>query len=379
MRVLYIITGLATGGAEMMLLKLLERLDRERYAPVVISLTTMGDIGPRVAALGIPVQALGMTSGLPSPFGFLRLLRQVRQARPDIVHTWLYHADLLGGLAARLAGVAAVGWCIRNSNLDKDNTKLSTRAVVGLCASISRWVPARILSCSEMARQIHVARGYAAEKMIVVPNGFDLTRFKPDEDARRRVRTELGLDGDTPLVGLIGRFDPQKNHVGFFEAAGLLHRSMPHVHFLLAGQGIDAGNAVLMQAITQAGVLANTHLLGLRSDVPALMAALHALASSSSYGEAFPNVLGEAMACGVPCVVTDVGDSANIVGDTGRVVASGDMAGLAAALEALLALPPSARSALGDRARARVEENFEIDQIVRRYEGFYERMLANAR
>ncbi len=379
MRIVFIITGLSTGGAQMMLLKVLERLDRQRFSPHVVSLTTLGELAPRIAALGIPVDAVGMKPGLPSPSGFFRLVRLLKRPNPDVVHTWMYHADLLGGLAARLAGISTIGWCIRNSNLDRDKTKFSTRAVVGLCASISKWVPSRILSCSEKARQVHVACGYAAEKMVVVPNGFDLTRFKPDGHARQAVRSELGLEIDTPLVGLIGRFDPQKNHAGFFEAAGVLHRHMPQVHFVLAGQGIDVSKAALMQAITQEGVLANTHLLGLCNDIPELMAALDVLASSSSYGEAFPNVLGEAMACGVPCAVTDVGDSAYIVGDTGRVVAPGDMAGLAAALKELLALPPSEKAALGERARARVAEHFEIGGVVRKYEDFYETLLAKAR
>ena len=376
MRIGFIITGLSTGGAEMMLLKVLERLDRQRFSPHVISLTTLGELGPRIAALGIPVEAVGMKSGLPSPSGFFRLVRILKRANPDVVHTWMYHADLLGGLAARLAGISAIGWCIRNSNLDKDKTKFSIRAVMGLCSSVSNWLPSRILSCSENARQVHVRCGYAAEKMVVVPNGFDLSRFKPDDDARKKVRTELGIDVGAPLVGLIGRFDPQKNHAGFFEAAGLLHRHLPQVHFVLAGQGIDESNAALTQAISQAGVIANTHLLGLRNDMPALMAALDVLASSSSYGEAFPNVLGEAMACGVPCVVTDVGDSAYIVGDTGQVVAPADMAGLATAMKSVLTRSAVERRSLGEQARARVVENFDIVQVVKRYEAFYEDLAA---
>lgn len=373
MRIVFIITGLSTGGAEMMLFKVLERLDRQRFSPHVISLTTLGELGPRIAALGIPVEVVGMKSGLPSASGFFRLVRMLKRVKPDVVHTWMYHADLLGGLAARLAGISAIGWCIRNSNLDKDKTKFSTRAVVWLCALISQWLPSRILSCSEKARQVHVRCGYAAEKMVVVPNGFDLSRFKPDDDARKCLRTELGIDIGTPLVGLIGRFDPQKNHAGFFEAAGVLHRHLPQVHFVLAGLGIDGGNAALMQAISQAGVNANTHLLGLREDMPALMAALDVLASASD-GEAFPNVLGEAMACGVPCVVTDVGDSAYIVGDTGQVVAPGDMAGLANGMKSLLTRSTVERRTLGERARARVAENFEIVQVVKRYEAFYEEL-----
>lgn len=377
-RIAFIITGLSTGGAEMMLFKVLERLDRQRFAPHVISLTTRGELASRIAALGIPVEAVGLKPSLSGLSGFFRLVRLLKRLNPDVVHTWMYHADLLGGLAAKLAGGAAIGWCIRNSNLDGNKTRFSTRAVVGLCASVSKWLPSRILSCSERARQVHVERGYAAEKMVVVPNGFDLSRFRPDLDARSSVRAELGITDQTPLVGLIGRFDPQKNHAGFFEAAGLLHRRMAQVHFVLAGRGVDANNATLMQIIARSGVLANTRLLGLRSDTPALMAALDVLASSS-YGEAFPNVLGEAMACGVPCVVTDVGDSAYIVGDTGRVVASGDMAGLALGLEELLAMPATEKALLGERARARVAEHFEIGKVVQQYADFYEDLLANVR
>lgn len=373
MKVIFLITGLDTGGAETMLLKLLERLDRQRFSPHVISLTSLGDVGPRIQALGIGVEALGMKRGRPSVSAFVKLIRRLRALRPDVVHTWMYHADLLGGLAARIAGVPAVGWAIRHSNLDADKTKYSTRWVVRLCAVLSRWVPDRILCCSNVSRDIHQRIGYVGSKMVTIPNGFDLDRFQPDPAARVSVRAELGLAPNAPLVGLVGRFDPQKHHIGFVEAAALLHRRLPDVHFLLAGQGVDAHNVTLAGAIRAAGIEAVTHLLGLRSDVPRIMAALDVLASSS-YGEAFPNVLGEAMSCGVPCAVTDVGDSAYIVGETGRVVAAGDMAGLAAAMQGLLALPLEERVELGQRARARVAGNFEIGEIVRRYEAFYEEL-----
>lgn len=378
MRVLYIITGLATGGAETMLLKLLERLDREHYAPMVISLTTMGDIGPRIAALGIPVQALGMTSGLPRPSGFLRLLREVKRFKPDIVHTWLYHADLLGGLAARLAGINAVCWGIRSSNLDPDKTHLSTRAVRRLCAVLSHVIPRRIFLNSETASRIHVELGYAAGKMDVVPNGFDLSRFKPDEGARLRIRAGLGCADDTPLVGMIGRFDPLKNHAGFLSAMAIVHRYLPQVHLVLAGKGVDRDNEELMRSIEGAGLMANTHLLGPRDDMPELMAALDVLACPS-HAEAFPNVVGEAMACGVPCVATDVGDCAYIIGDTGQVVPAGDMAGFASGVAAMLKLSCSERATLGGRARERIASEFEIGRVVRRYQELYESLGVNVR
>lgn len=376
MRVLYIITGLATGGAETMLLKLLERLDRQRFMPIVISLTTMGDIGPRIAALNIPVQALGMTSGLPSPSGFLRLLRQIKRFKPDIVHTWLYHADLLGGLAARLTGIDAVCWGIRSSNLDSDKTHWTTRAVRRVCALLSRVIPRRIFLNSETASRIHVELGYAAGKMDVVPNGFDVSRFRPDDGACFRLRAELGCPGDTLLVGMIGRFDPLKNHAGFFSAMAIVHRHLPQVHLLLAGKGIDRDNEELMRLIEGVGLMENTHLLGPRDDVPELMAALDVLACPS-HAEAFPNVVGEAMASGVPCVATDVGDCAYIIGGTGTIVPARDIAGFASGVEALLKLSREQRVALGEKARARVASHFEISRVVRCYEESYESLRVN--
>ena len=376
MKLVFVITNLATGGAEMMLHKLLQNIDRSRFNPTVISLVGKGEIGPRIEALGIPVHAMGMgRGGLPSPLAFWRLVQLLRQLQPDVVHTWMYHSDLLGGVAARLAGCAKVVWCIRHSNLSKTENSRSTLAVAALCARFSHWVPAHIVSCSHLARKVHADMGYADAKMTVIPNGFDLTRFAPDATRRASVRAELGLTADVPLVGLIARFDSQKNHFGFIEAAAQVHAQRPDVHFVLAGTGVDAANAELNTAIAAKGLQAHMHLLGRREDVPRLMAALDVLASSS-HGEAFPNVLGEAMACGVPCVVTDVGDSADIVGDTGRVVAAGDMPALAHQLLVLLQLPAEQRAALGLQARARVQSHYEIGHVTRLYQDLYERVAA---
>lgn len=375
MIITFVITNLDTGGAETMLLKLLQQLNRSRFTPSVVSLVGIGEIGPRIQALGIPVHVLGMRRGIPNPLLVWRLMRLLRQINPDVVHTWMYHADLIGGLAARLAGCKRVVWGIRHSNLSKTENKRSTLWVVKACAALSGWVPAHILSCSHRASTIHAAVGYAADKLHVIPNGFDLGRFVPDSAARISVRAELGLPGDAPLVGVVARYHPEKNHSGFITAAALLCASVPHVHFVLAGAGVDILNSDLNAAIERKGLQANMHLLGRRDDVTRLMASLDVLASPS-HGEAFPNVLGEAMACGVPCVVTDVGDSAEIVADTGRVVAAGDMAGLANGLHTLLNLSPTQRTVLGQQARSRVAAEYEIGNVAALYMAFYERVAA---
>ncbi len=376
MKVAFIITGLATGGAEMMLHKLLQNIDRNRFEPTVISLMSKGEIGPRIEALGIPVHTLDMRRGLPNPLMVLRLARLLRQLQPALVHTWMYHSDLLGGLAARLAGCRRVIWGIRHSNLSKTENKRSTLAVVGLCARLSTWLPVQILSCSHRAKEVHAAVGYVDEKIHVIPNGFDLGRFAPDVTARASLRAELGLPPDVPLVGVVARFDAQKNHLGFVQAAAQLLAQLPQVHFVLAGTGVDAGNAALQAAIAaHPGLQAHMHLLGRRDDVPRLMAAFDVLASPS-HGEAFPNVLGEAMACGLPCVVTDAGDSAEIVGNTGRVVAIGDMAALAQQLQEVLGLPSAQRAGMGQQARTRVQVEYEIGHVAGLYQAFYERVAA---
>lgn len=375
MKLVIIITGLSTGGAEMALLKLLERIDRGRFSPRVISLTTRGEVGPRIEALGVPVEALDMRPGRFNPTKFLRLVHRLRELKPDAVHTWMYHADLLGGAAARLAGVRALAWGIRHGDFSPLRTKRSTRWVMKTCALLSRRTPRKILSCSQAAADIHAAAGYDAKKIVFIPNGFDAARFRPDAGARVPVRSELGLPEGTPLIGLIARLDPQKNHAGFFEAGARIRQERPDAHFLLAGAGVDAGNAELRRKIQTAGLAGNTHLLGRREDVPRLMAALDVLVSSSGFGEAFPNVLGEAMACGVPCVVTDVGDSAEITGETGRVVAPGNMEGLAREVVEILELSGEERRSLGAKARERIQARYGIESVARRYEKFYESLL----
>lgn len=375
MRIAFIITGLSTGGAEMMLQKLLQNIDRKRFEPLVISMTSKGEIGPSIEALGIPVLALGMRRGIPNPMALLRLWRLLRGFKPDLVNTWMYHADLLGGLTARFAGCKQVIWGLHHSNLSRADNKFSTLIVVWLCSFLSKYLPVGILSCSHRAKVIHVHAGYAKEKIHVIPNGFDLTKFAPELTARTSVRSELGLPPDTQLVGVVARYDPQKNHLGFLQAAAQVLSEMPRVHFVLAGTAVDSENHELQAAIAALpGLQPHMHLLGRRDDVPRLMAAFDVLASPSN-GEAFPNVLGEAMACGLPCVVTDAGDSAEIVGPTGRVVPVGDMPAFAMQLLEVLCLPAIERETLGLQARARVQAQYEIVHVAGQYQAFYERLV----
>ena len=224
----------------------------------------------------------------------------------------MYHADLIGGMAAKLAGGIPVTWGIRHCNLSREDNRWLTLQTVKACARMSGWLPVKIICNSEASRKAHVAVGYANEKMLVIHNGSDLATFKPDPAAREVIRKELEIPKDAPLIGLVGRFDPQKDHRTFVQAAALLLRERPDVHFLLCGDDVTWDNRQLARWIREAGISDRCHLLGHRDDVPRIMAALD-IAASSSVGESFANVIVEAMSCGVPCVVTDVGDSALIV------------------------------------------------------------------
>jgi glycosyltransferase involved in cell wall biosynthesis len=374
LRITHLITSLNTGGAQAMLYKLLSRHDREAFAPEVISLLPPGPIGEDLRRIGIPVHSLGLKRGIPDPMGVLRLVAHLRASRPQLLQTWMYHADLLGGLAGRVAGVPVV-WNIRHSDLSAEDSKRMTRWTAAVAARLSRHVPESIVCCSEATRRVHAALGYDEAKMVVLPNGFDLSRFAPDPAARQSVWAELSLPPDAFLIGLFARFDPQKDHATFLRAAEHVCAMAPTAHFLLCGDDVTWDNAALASPIASAGLQDRFRLLGRRNDVPRLTAALDLAVLSSAHGEGFPNVLGEAMATGVPCVATDVGDSAEIVGDTGTVVAPRNAESLGAAVHAWVVMPEEARRRQGQAARARIETHYALPTIVERYEALYRSLI----
>jgi glycosyltransferase involved in cell wall biosynthesis len=373
-KVLHIITDLALGGAETMLYRLLSRMDAARFDNEVISLTDLGTNAENIRAAGVPVHAVGMRKAIPNPFPAIRLGRWIQRAKPQIVHTWMYHANLIGGLAARFATDIPVVWGIHHTDLDPQRNKRLTMCIARVCAWMSTWLPNYVVFCSNSALRSHVKLGYAASKMEIIPNGFDLERFAPDPFARISVREELGIPTSTPLVGIAAHFRPDKDHYTFVQAAERLHAQKPDVHFVLCGIGVDDQNPQLSTWIRAAGLGANCHLLGARRDMPRMFAAMD-IATSSSLSEAFPLAIGEAMASGASCVVTNVGDSALIVGETGRVVAARDPDGLARAWRELIEAGPGRRRHLGTAARCRVEQLFGLPAVVERYQSIYAQLV----
>ncbi len=248
--------------------------------------------------------------------------------------------------------------------------------MIALSARLSRWLPERIVYCSEASHRLHASLGYAEDRKSIIPNGFDVEAFGPDPRARPRLRAELGLPGETPLVGMVARFDPQKDHENFLQAAALLRAEMPEARFVMCGEGVTPDNAALQAWSGKYGVRDYCHLLGSRTNTAQLLAGLDVASTASSYGEAFPMVVGEAMACGVPCVVTDIGDSSMIVGDTGRTVPPRDPQALAAAWAEILSQGAEGRGRLGGAARKRIAEHYSLARITRLYEDLYRKIPA---
>lgn len=376
MRVVFLSTGLYTGGAERMLYNLLSKINRERFSPVVVSLMDRGTWGDRIESLGIPVHTIGMKPGmLPTPPLMWRLINLLRQIQPDLIQGWMYHGNLAAQVASWFCSQKPpVLWTIHHSINSLSSEKKTTIAIIKSGTQLSKFVKS-IVFVSQNSKIQHEKLGYSSHNSCVIPNGFDTSLFIPFDEAKLKVRKELGLSKDTNLIGLICRYHPMKDHANFLQAAALLTKNYPNVYFLLVGTEVNEENQSLYQLIKELGIVDRVHLLGERRDIPRLMAALDIASSSSAYGEAFPLVVGEAMSCGVPCVVTNVGDSGWIVGDTGRVVSPKNSEALANAWKELIGLGAEGREALGRAARERIIECFALESVVAQYEKLYENAL----
>ena len=375
LRVTFVVTDLDVGGAEVMLLKLLSRIDRQRFEPSIVVLHGhAAAMAPAFRELGIACDLLDWRPGRAREAlrGMRLLARAVRAQRPDIVQGWMYHGNIGATLAtAFMRDKPPVLWNVRASLMERHLENRLTLLVIWVGGKLS-FSPAKIINNSAASALEHERRmGYRADKHVVLPNGFDTSLFRPSTEARAALRRSLGVANGARIVGVIARYHPMKDHATFLAAAGLVARSHPDVHFVLAGLNVDPSNEALVGAAREHGILDRVHLLGPRGDVHAIVPAFDVQVSSSSSGEGFPNVIGEAMSCGVPCVVTAVGESAAVVGDTGVVVPPRDPREMAAGISRLLALDPAALADLGRRARERTVEHYSLDSVVRRYEDLF--------
>jgi glycosyltransferase involved in cell wall biosynthesis len=373
MKVLHVITGLATGGAERALYNLLAGGLAQSFETAVLSLRDEGSIGGQIRELGVPLYGLRMSRGLPTPGTVSGLRQVVREFEPDVIQGWMYHGNLAASLAARLAPKRpVVAWNIRQSLYGLKAEKPMTRQVIR-ANRLGSGGPRVIIYNSRLSRSQHETFGFRSARAVVIPNGFDLAQLGGDPVIKAAVRAELGLAEKSVVIGHVARLHPMKDHAALLRAAVRVVRENPSVRFLLAGREVSPNNPALA-GIVPSELLGRFIFAGERSDPHRLMQAMDVLVTSSAWGEAFPNVLGEAMACGIPCVATDVGDSADIVGATGIVVPPADPQALTYGLETIVRKSGEERRALGRAAREHIRAHYGLYSVVKQYTEMYERL-----
>jgi len=366
MQCLHVISGLGGGGAEGVLYNLCKHDSYGKH--IVVSMSGDGVYGSLLRDSNIDVICLNIRYIPNLLWGAVKLWRVIKSNKPDVIQTWMYHADLFGGVIARVAGVRNIFWNVRHTNIDAGTLKFTTIIVAMVCARLSKIIPSKIICCSKAAANSHITLGYNQRKIIIIPNGYDFVKFSPHTESVLSVRNKVKIDDSIPLIGMVARFSPEKDHENLLKALHILQKEGVRFFCLLIGSGIDVHNNKLRKWIRFYSLSGHVHLLGPQRDIPAYLNALdlHVL---SSQDEAFPNVLAEAMACGIPCVSTKVGDSEYILGGTGWVVNPHEPMSLAVAIS-------DAFDCMFDRllwterknaARNRIIDNFGIEKMINHY------------
>jgi glycosyltransferase involved in cell wall biosynthesis len=363
-RITFVTTGLGVGGAEAMLFRVVTRLDRERFDPLIVSVMDDGEYGSAFREAGIPVTSIGFSNRLPTPPRIARLVRSIQRSRPDAIMGWMYHGNLAASLGrAWGAPGAGLAWNIRHSVYDLANERFLTRQLIRLGARLSDRLDAAVY-VSEVSRRQHIGLGYSARSAIVIGNGIDPAPVATPAE-RDAIRAELGIDPSDIVVGHVARFHPMKDHVTFLRAAMLALETDPAIKVLLVGRDVSAANPVLRPLLAAPALAGRVIALGERRDVPRLLGAMD-IFCQSSFSEGFPNAVLEAAVAGLPFVATDVGATSEIAGGGGLLVPVRDPAALAEALRQLAGMGAERRT-MGDAARAHAVERFSLDSVVATY------------
>tara|TARA_B100000700_G_C15027834_1_gene849107 strand:- start:695 stop:1777 length:1083 start_codon:yes stop_codon:yes gene_type:complete len=357
---MHIITGLDVGGAENQLILLVNERQRRGFNDIVVSLAAGGTLSNRLSKSGVVLHSLGMNQKFPSPVSFLKLASLINHYKPDIIQSWMYHANLVAALVLGLPFVgrrAKLIWGIRCSDMDLKSYSLSFRLVFNICKSLSH-LPIVTLSNSQSGKVFHTNLGYKSKAWRVITNGVDIDLFRPDQTMRVRKRKELDISNNEFVIAHIGRVDPMKDHNTFLSALDLL----PEVTGLVIGEGTN---------LLPPGKRYKR--LGRRSDIAELLASVDLLVSSSAFGEGFPNVIVEGMACGLPIIATQTGDSQQILSDIGnRIVPVRDSNSIATAVKDMKNMTSAQLLSIGERNRSQVVNYHSLSHLADEYGKFYE-------
>lgn len=376
MKILHVIISLNIGGAEKSMLRLIEaHKNNSDYDHSVVSLTGIGEIGKQLQVSNIRVHALGLKSAFNTPRVMWALMKIIRQADPDVIHTWMYHADLIGGVAGKLTKKKII-WSVRNTHAEaKSGIAKTTFYIMKICAFLSAYIPNKIICVAGTAMTSHVKYGYQQKKMQVIQNGYDVNNLRNlSRQHKQTTRKSIGLAKNATVIGTVGRYNNSKDHPTFIRAAKILLRSNDNLQFLLIGKGINANNTQLFSLIADTGHIEKFFLLDERDDVPALLTLMD-IFCLHSISEGFPNVLGEAMCIGLPCITTDVGDAALMVGENGVVVPHSQPELLVKGLQAMVNLTAKERKESGEKLRQRIDNNYSLAQAQHAIETVYQNVL----
>jgi glycosyltransferase involved in cell wall biosynthesis len=361
MRILHIITSLGDGGAERTLYKICKYNNINKH--VVVSLTGPEKYYPLLKKIGVDTYYLNINIfTIFTKFFFI--LKLIKFYKPDIVQTWLIHADFIGGIAAKLCGVKNIIWNIRYTDLKFGKSKLTSIILVKILSYLSFFIPISIILNSKKAQKIYKIKGFDKKKFVFIPNGYDLSIFKPDRLQRKIFRKKLKIKNNIKLIGNIARYDPKKDHANLIRALNLLKLKNYNFLCILVGHKISKHNKELNSLIKKLELSDKIKLFGQSNNVLQILNAIDIYVQSSSFGEGFPNVVAEAMSCGIPCVVTDVGDASNIVGKTGQVVPPNSPEKLAKKIEQTI---NNINKRKYNNPRLRIRQHFTINKMINKY------------
>lgn len=364
--IIFIISGLGTGGAEMMLYKVTKNLiNKNINIKCIISLSKNVDELVNYKKLNIRIITLNFKNLIFIPFYFLKLVFLLLKYKPDIIHTWMYHADFIGGLAAKITRVKLIIWGIRVTHSNEYHNNF-TKIIIWLCAKFSYFIPNIITSNSNQAVVDHIKCGYCSSIFKVIPNGFDLTKF----NHKINIRNSLSLDNDVVLIAHIARYHPVKNHIGFIEAAKLINFNYPNIHFIMIGQGIDYSNKIVVDKIKEYNLYHRFHLLGLLKNINEIISNFNFLVSTS-YLEGFPNIIGEAMANNVICISTNVGDCSEIIDKYGFITQDTTSLSISNSILEAINMTNEEINNMKMNAKARIETKYNINYISNEYLRLY--------
>jgi len=371
MKILHIITGLGRGGAETLLYQFC--IHDKEYEHIVISLSGTQDYSLKLRRLNISVHSLNFSNSKISIKGLYKLYKLIRQIKPDIIQTWMIHADMVGGIVGRLAGIKNIFWGVHHSNLTGRKSKNTTRLIIKVNSILSYFIPKKIIYCANSSKKIQESIGFKKSIGVVISNGYNTNIFKNNDTFRKSFRNEHNISDDTFIIGHVGRYSPLKDQTTLIEAFHILEQKGYKFKLVLVGTNLDRNNIDLVSFLNKKELSDKVLLLGRRDDIPKIMNGID-LFVLSSITEAFPNVLNEAMACGTPCVSTNVGDSSLIIDSTGWVTQKKNQKVLANSITEAYEEKKLKNTLWLKRklaCRDRIVKNFSLEEMIKRYKDIW--------